>query len=256
MKTRLHPIWLATLPLMAATSIATADTFFPLSGPNAICLRFDTNISVNVQAAISNDFNKCLASYATSLELYSPLDDPLNNRYILDFFQPYGGFAAIEGIGPRFPEHGTYSNGIFTIGISLAFATNFQHHIDSTAEYSNEIAAAYAFIESLSPTNLAIMSTNELLSLDLWKEVPPGHHRPPAEDLDEDLEYYRSRRVFPPPRAAFHVWECGPTNNPPYLWCTVPRTNELGRIFASMMIFYQSRWYFSSWPFQEGEQKW
>lgn len=48
----------------------------------------------------------------------------------------------------------------------------------------------------------------------------------------------------------------GPTNNPPYLWCTVPRLTENGRTSANMMLFFQGRWRFSVWPFIEGEQQW
>ena len=241
---------------LCAISVSLAATRIPLSGVEDIRWKYDSQVSDDLWGSISNDLVKCLAPYTNNLELFSSSDNPSNTWFWLEYFTPYGGFAAINGLGPRFPEYGTYSNGVFTIDVSYAFATNYQQHIEGISAYSNEIAAAYAFIESLAPTNLATMSTSALLSLDLWKEVPPGQHRPPEEDLDEDLEYYRSRRVFPPPRAAFHVWECGPTNNPPYLWCTVPRTNELGRIFASMMIFYQNRWYFSSWPFQDGEQMW
>ena len=83
-------------------------------------------------------------------------------------------------------------------------------------------AEAYAFIESLSPTNLAIMSTNALLSLDLWKESPPGQNPAAGKKLAKCIEYCRNRKVSTPPRFAFCVWECGPTNSPPYLWCFPP----------------------------------
>ncbi len=88
------------------------------------------------------------------------------------------------------------------------------------------------------------------------KEVPPGHFPSTQEEVNDAVTYCRNRYILPPPRVSFHVWECGPTNNPPYLWCTVPRTNETGRIYASLMIFFQNRWWFSTWPFVEGEQQW
>ena len=239
MKTELGPIFFFTLQLIAATSIGTADTVFPLSETNGICLRFDTNISVNVQDAISNDFNKCLAAYATSLELYSPLDNPPNGRYLLDFFQPYGGFSAIEGIGPRFPEHGTYSNGVFTIDISYAFATNYQHQIDSTAAFSNEIAAAYVFIESLSPTNIQTKTDNDLLTMFLWKAAPPGQDPVAPEHRNIIARDCRNRQYFPPPLFGFHIWDQGPTNAPSYLWCAIPSLNAGGSPSHRFMIYFQ-----------------
>ncbi len=237
------------------SAAAMADTILPMPGPEAIRLRFDKNITAELKDVISNDFNRCFAPYANSLELFSSSDDPTNRLSLAGFWQPFSGFAATSGLGPNLPGKGILSNATFTIDISYAFATNYQHHIDSTAAYSNEIAAAYSFIESLSPTNLQMMSTNELLSLDLWKEVPPGQC-PPSEDIDDILAYCQTRNVFAPPRAAFHIWECGPTNNPPYLWCTVPRLTGNGRTSANMMLYFQGRWWFSTWPFVEGEQQW
>lgn len=238
------------------SAAAMADTILPIPGPEAIRLRFDKDITAELKDVISNDFNRCFAPYANSLELFSSSDNPTNNRFWLEYFTPYGRFAAIAGLGPRFPEYGVYSNDTFTIDVSYSFATNYQRHIASIAAYSNEIASAYSFIESLSPENLQRMSANELLSLDLWKEVPPGQFPSTEEDVDDAMTYCRNRYILPPPRVSFHVWECGPTNNPPYLWCTVPRTNETGRTYASLMIFFQNRWWFSTWPFVEGEQQW
>ena len=238
-----------------AISVSLAATRIPLSGIEGIRWKYDSQISDSLQDSISNDLVKCLAPYTNILELFSSSDNPSNTRFWLEYFTPYGGFAALEGLGPRFPEYGFYSNGLFTLDVSYVFATNYQHHLESTVAYSNEIAEAYAFIESLSPTNLATMSTNELQSLDLWKEVPPGQF-PSDIDIGKSIAYCRNRRVFAPPRVAFHVWQCGPTNNPPYLWCTVPSIDTRGHAYANMMIYFQNQWRFSAWSFLEGEQHW
>lgn len=242
---------------LLASSLLASD-FYPLTSTNAIVLHFDSRIPETARGTIREDFDRCLIPSVSEIELYHFDQDPTNRLSLAGLWHPYC-FAATSRLGPSLPEDGTLANGTFTIEISYAFATNYQRHIESTAAYSNEIAEAYAFIESLSPTNLAAMSTNELLSLDLWKEVPPGQHRPPAEDLDDDLEYCRTRRVFAPPRVAFHVWECGPTNNPPYLWCDVPVNNTIDQrtiVSCNMMLYFQNRWWFSAWPFLEGEQQW
>jgi hypothetical protein len=238
-----------------AISVSLAATRIPLSGVEDIRWKYDSQVSDDLRGSISNDLVKCLAPYTNNLELFSSSDNPSNTWFWLEYFTPYGGFAAINGLGPRFPEYGTYSNGVFTINVSYAFATNYQHHIETTAAYSNEIAAAYTFIESLSPTNLQTMSTTELLSMDLWKEVPPGQH--PSHDLD--MSNRLKTRFFPPPRLGFFVWDCGPSNNPPYLWCHVPAVDNIGQrtiVSFDMMIFYQNRWWFSAWPLLEGEQQW
>ena len=245
----------ASIILGLLASCLFADNFYPLPSTNAIALNFDSGIPEAVRGRIREDFNRCYYPFASEVKLYHFDRDPTNRLSLAGFWQPFSGFAATSGLGPNLPGKGILSNATFTIDISYAFATNYQHHIDSTAAYSNEIAAAYSFIESLSPTNLQMMSTNELLSLDLWKEVPPGQF-PPSEDIDDILAYCQNRNVFAPPRVAFHIWECGPTNNPPYLWCTVPRLTENGRISANMMLYFQGRWRFSVWPFIEGEQQW
>ena len=231
-----------------------AGSFFPLPSTNAIVLNFNNGIQQEVRDLMRDDFQYDLTPQMEVVKLHHRDRNPTNCYRLANFEQPYW-FAATSRLGPKFPTYGTLSNGTFTIDISYAFATNYQRHIESTAGYSNEIAAAYAFIESLSPTNLHMMSTNELLSMDLWKEVPPGQH--PSHDLD--MSNRLKTRFFPPPRLGFFVWNCGPTNNPPYLWCHVPAVDQIGQrtiVSFDMMIFFQNRWWFSAWPLLEGEQQW
>ena len=232
-----------------------AGSFFPLPSTNAIVLNFDNEIPEAVRETIRLDFDRCLIPSVSEIELYHSDRDPTNRLSLAGLWQPFGCLAATSRLGPKFRIRGTISNDTFTIDVSYAFATNYQHHIETTAAYSNEIAAAYTFIESLSPTNLQTMSTTELLSMDLWKEVPPGQH--PSHDLD--MSNRLKTRFFPPPRLGFFVWDCGPSNNPPYLWCHVPAVDNIGQrtiVSFDMMIFYQNRWWFSAWPLLEGEQQW
>ncbi len=245
---------LLTMSISVVTCLY-ADDFYSLPSTNAIVLNFDSVIPAEVKQTIRDDFQRCLTPSASEIKLYHFDNDPTNHMSLAGFWKPYSAFYLINGLGPNMPSRGVFTNGLFTLDVSYAFATNYQRHIESTSAYSNEIAAAYAFIESLSPTNLAVMSTNELQSLDLWKEVPPGQF-PPDIDIGKSIAYCRNRRVFAPPRVAFHVWECGPNNNPPYLWCTVPSMDTLGHASANMMIYFQNRWWFSSWPFQRGGQQW
>jgi hypothetical protein len=252
MKTRLS----FTLLVCLAHSLF-ADNYQPLSSTNAIVLNFDSRIQQEAKRLMRDDFMYGLTLQMEVVKLHHRDRNPTNCYRLANFGQPYW-FAATSRLGPKFPTYGTISNGTFTIDISYAFATNYQRHIESTSAFSNEIAAAYAFIESLTPTNLAVMSTYELQSLDLWKEVPPG--RFPASVGDEaSIAYCRKRRVYAPPRFAFFVWDCGPTNNPPYLWCHVPAVDKIGQrtiVTFDMMIYFQNKWWFSAWPFLEGEQQW
>jgi hypothetical protein len=136
-----------------------AGSFFPLPSTNAIVLNFDNEIPEAVRETIRLDFDRCLIPSVSEIELYHSDHDPTNRLSLAGFWHPYC-FAATSRLGPRLPEYGVLSNCTFTIDVTYGFATNYQRHIESTSTYSNEITAAYAFIESLSPTNLAIMSTN------------------------------------------------------------------------------------------------
>ncbi len=245
---------LATLVLFA--SCAHADSIYPLSSTNAIVLNFASEIPEELEQSIREDFQRCLEASATKVRLYHYERWPTNKMSLAGFWQPFAGFAATSRLGVDLPMNGILSNGVFTIDVSYAFATNYQHHIDSTVAYSNEIAAAYTFIESLSPTNLAIMSTNELLSLDLWKESPPGQNPAAGKKLAKCIEYCRNRKVSTPPRFAFCVWECGPTNSPPYLWCFPPSFDERNSASSELMIYFQNRWWFTEWFLHPGEQQW
>lgn len=238
--------------------VAFAGDYIPLPSTNAIVLRFDGSIPAETENAIREDYQYCLSASVSDLELYHFDQDPTNTMSLSGCWQPYGCSAATSRLGPHLPEDGIFSNGIFTIDVPYAFATNYQRHVESTAAYSNEIAAAYTFIEALSPANLAVMPTNEMQSLNLWKDAQPGQ-LPSTVDLEYAVSYYRKSRVFPPPRAAFFVWDCGPTNSPPYLWCHVPAIDTIGSrtiVLFEMMVFFQNRWWLSSWPFLEREQQW
>ena len=234
-----------------------ADDFHPMPSTNAIALSFDSRVSEAIRESIQVDFQRCLSASASEIELYHFDHDPTNRMSLAGFWQPYGCLAATSRLGSDLPEDGILSNGAFTIDVSYSFATNYQRHIETTAAYSNEIAAAYAFIEALSPTNLNIMSTNELLSLDLWKEVAPGGC--PAQYADSIIRNRRKTRYYAPPRHAFFTWDCGPTNNASHLWCHIPVVNTIGQrevVSFDMMIYFQNRWWFSTWLFQQGVQQW
>ena len=238
-------------------SCLLADDFYPLPSTNAVVLNFDNAIPEVTKEVIREDFQRCLTSSVRELELCHYDNESTNRLHLLGFWQPYEETSVITNrLGFYLPTAGVYSNGIYTIDISHAFATNFQHQIDSTAAYSNVIEVAYTFIESLSPTNLAIMSTNELLSLELWKQVPPGQTPIPQKRWGRAVDNYRRTVYFPPPRVAFHVWDCGPASNPPYLWCRVPIINQWNRVDYRAMIYFQNQWWFTQWYCFPEEQQW
>ena len=254
MKTRFC-LSLAALALFA--SWAQTGDFYPLSSTNAIVLNFASEIPEELELTIREDFQRCLEPSAAKVWLYHHDRWPTNRMSLAGFWQPYEETSVITNrLGFYLPEDGILSNDTFTIDVSLSFATNFQHQIDSTAAYSNEIAAAYAFIASLSPTNLLNMSTNQLLSMELWKQVPPGQTPISQKELAFAFKFNRQMLYFPPPRVAFHVWDCGPTNNPPYLWCRVPIIDFRNDVSYRPMIYFQNQWWFTQWFFFNEEQQW
>ncbi len=254
MKTSLY----LPLTMLAFSALyATAGDFYPLPSTNAIVLNFASDIPEATKDSISRDYQVCITASMTELKLHHRDNSPIKQYRLAYFWQPYKATSVITNeLGFYLPTEGVYSNGILSIDISHAFATNYQHQIDSTAAYSNEIAAAYTFIESLSPTNLAIMSTNELLSMELWKQVPPGQTPIPQDELALAINFNKLIQYFPPPKVAFHVWDCGPTNNPPYLWCRVPIIDFHNDVSYRPMIYFQNQWWFTQWYCFREEQQW
>ena len=250
-----NPVIIHALIATFITQCSLANFFIPLPSTNSIVLDFDSRITADVRASINQDFHHSLALSSEQMRLYHFDADPTNNFMLSGLWQPYS-YAATNPLGPYLPERGIFTNGIFTISVPYDFATNYQHLLESTAAYSNEIAAANDFIESLSASNLNAMSTNELFSLDLWKDIIPGQPPADAEVAASIISYCRARNVFTPPRFAFCIWECGPTNAPPYLWCFPPSIDQLGKIIPEIMIYYQGRWWFTEWFLHPGEQQW
>ena len=246
---------MATFALFAQS--AQAGDFYPLPSTNAIVLNFASEIPEPIKDSISRDYQSCIMASMTELKFHHRDNDPTNHLRLAYFWQPYEETSVITNrLGFYLPHEGVYSNDIFSIDISYTFATNFQHQIDSTAAYSNEIAAAYAFIASLSPTNLQTMSANELLSMELWKQTPPGQTPIPQKELASAVNIDRQTTYFPPPRVAFHVWDCGPTNNPPYLWCKVPIIDAWNDVSDRAMLYFQNKWWFTQWYCFPDEQQW
>ncbi len=131
-------------------SCLQADDFYPLPSTNAVALNFDNGILEGTREVIREDFQRCLSASATEIKLYHFDHEPANKLSMAGLWQSYGWLAATSRLGPDLPEDGVMSNGTFIISVS------------------------YAFIATLSPTNLQNMSTNQLLSMELWKQAPPG----------------------------------------------------------------------------------
>lgn len=236
--------------------LAPALTNIPFTETNSVVLNFDAAIPPEVRQSISNDFDRCFEPMRGNRRILCNADDPQNYYYWVKLWQPYSGFPFLCDQGPHFPEYGTLSNGTFTIDIDYSFASSHSQRLLDIKPYSNEMAQAYSFLESLSPTNLQAMAADELVGQYLWKEVPPGENPIPEDELYFAVQSMRATLFFPPPLFAFHLSDVGPTNNPPYLWCEIPCRNFRGELSHNAMIYFQNRWWLSVWPFQEGEQQW
>lgn len=223
---------------------------------NQVVLRFPEEASCEERAAIQSDFNLSIAPLGNPLRLLTSRHSPTNTFRLNELWQPYSEFPFLDDQGPHFPDKGVLSNGTFTIDVDFTFVSNHSQRLLDIKPYSNEMAQAYIFIESLSPTNLQSMTSDELVGQYLWKEVLPGGNPIPEAELPVEVQRMRSTRFFPPPLFAFHQWDTGPTNNPPYLWCEIPCIDFRGRPSHGALIFFQNRWWLTAWPVQEGEQQW
>lgn len=247
----MEKLFIMTIALIPCVLFGERVVFPVTSTP---LLRFETPIPQETRCAMQEDFEKCLSASGSRLQIYEYQDWV---QGLFGLWQPYGGCAYLNDLGPYFPRYGTLSNGVFTVSIPYSFATNYQGMIESVRGWSNEVASAFAFPGTHSRERMLSMQPADVVKLYLTKEAPSEECGLPNESyIEKSARLIAAKRLLPPPLFAFHIWDGGPTNSPPYLWCEVPCIEGDGLLTWHSLIYYNGQWWLTEWPLEEGDQQW
>ena len=221
---------------------------FPTNG--TIVLSFPSQASEEEQRLIQVDFTRCLDVSRPFLHLLEMDIVKTNDIYLAGLWVPNKYPVVV------FPKDASRTNEIFTISLNEAFMSEYRQHVESLSSYTNEIAQMESFIQSLSPTNLATMTDDELLGgLILSKEWSPGTHGVPSFLIPSQKAAILSCTYHMPPLSGFFTIDIGPSGQQTYLWALVPVVESDG-VVTQPAIYYNGRWWLSNWMWEKGGQQW
>lgn len=222
----------------------------PFAETNDVSLVFEESVSDAEIRALRQDLLRCLGPSRPHLTTAAMEDGEEGEILLLGFWTPEPPLS-----GLAFPNVGQFTNGTFRIPVDASFLGQYREAQNLLSSWTNEIVQADLFVQSLSTTNLACMSDDEVLSLRLTKSCQPGGHDVPVSAAHRERLYFDSLTLYPPPRISFCLRPEGPSGGGPYLWCQIP----VGRgqdLFTFSMVFYRNRWWFSNWHSEPGIQQW
>ncbi len=242
------------LPLMLLTLLqalpACCSELQSFAETNEVALVFEATPSETEAQVLQQDLLRCLVPSRPFLKT-TPLEDGEDGETLL-----VGLWAPEPSLsGLTLPNSGQLTNGVFQIPISASFLAQVYAAQTNLVSWSNEVSQAALFVQSLSSTNLAAMSSDAIFSLRLTKDCQPGQHTIPQSSVLRERAFFESLTFYPPPRLSFSVRSEGPSGGGPYLWCQIPAVAGQD-VFTFSLIFYANQWWFSDWYSERGSQKW
>ena len=213
---------------------------------------FEEAIPDGEAAALQSNLQRCLDASNHPLGIFGKVGQN-SGKFLLDgFFSPCYNF-----VGYPFPKSGFYTNGTFTFSLNGGFLADYRQCAQETAAYSNEIAQADAFVQTLTATNFATMTTNDVLGLYLYKDALPGLHAVQERFIGLVYSNTVSRTYCLPPRMGFRMLGYGPEGQDQYLWGLVPaKEPQTGDTLGVPIVYYNGKWWLSVWFLVPGEQTW
>ena len=236
-----------------------------VDGTNTVRVAWENqNLSASDKAFFLADFANVFAPCASKVTIRNgyadflrETDTPIPIGWSYDMWN----YPALEGIDfpeipiggktpsePDFAAEGTnyvltFKNPLLTRIPTIRFLAN---------TYSNEIASATAFAELLRD-GLGDMSDEEVANLRLAPAYPPGEC--PA-DLAESVRFQPGEVPYPPALMGFGILPYGPSDQETHLWGQIPVAGGRYRVTFLPIIYYQGKWWISSWFLESGEYSW
>ena len=242
-----HPL---ILPLLLLAPLTYCSEFQEFAATNEVSLVFEVPPPEPVAQVLRQDLLRCLVPSRPFLKT-TPLENGEDGETLLvGLWTPEPSLS-----GLTLPNSGQLTNGVFQLPISDSFLAQVCTAQTNLVSWSNEVAQADQFVQSLSSTNLAAMSSDAIFSLRLTKTCPPGQHDVPQSSVLGERAFFESLTFYPPPRLSFSVRSEGPSGGGPYLWCQIPAVAGQD-VFTFSLIFYANQWWFSDWYSERGSQKW
>jgi len=232
--------------LLSWTSHAQTNIVYYGSESNTLGVVFaDTNLSISVQSAITDDLNLCLRDWGRGSEL-SLNDGADDEAGIIGYLErPSRNPFWLEDI--EFPE-GVVSNstGGIALYISQELSNKYTNLLAFAAANSNIIASAYSFVEFVSSTNFAAIAVDDILDYLIEKRSTPAELRDHAAEIIVQL---RHQTYYPPSILGFKYSHIGPSAT--NLWLAIPCSSPAGGDWLEWSsypaIWHDGKWKFCFW---------
>ena len=237
--------------LLAFSTICAAEVL-PFPSNAIVTVAVPDGATSEERAQILDDFEKCLLPSRPFLRIVHDETHSDPSAYIAGLWVPREDYTGVS-----FERFAIRTNDVFTVEVRDTFLADFREHLSQIAPYTNEISQITPFLQSLSPTNIAVMTGADMLdSFFLTKNSRPGNHAASESMMASVASAMRSHHYSSPPLMSFCLLPFGPSGQDTYLWCILPQVNSYGTVASQPAIYYNGRWWLSNWFWEKGEQQW
>ena len=157
-----------TLPLILLSLLhalpACCSELQSFAETNEVSLVFEVTPPEAEAQTLQQDLLRCLAPSRPFLQTTSLENGEDGETLLVGLWAPEPSLS-----GLTLPNSGQLTNGVFQIPISSSFLAQVCAAQTNLVSWSNEVAQADRFVQALSPTNLAAMSSDSIFSLRLTK---------------------------------------------------------------------------------------
>jgi hypothetical protein len=143
------------------------------------------------------------------------------------------------------------TNFIWTINKS--YTDGYKDNRSFFNTHSNAIAKAFEFANLLITNPIPAMATNMVTGLFLTREFAP--YQMPLSLVADMRQGYGTGTYFLPSLLGFQIIPHGPAGANGYLWGVLP-IRETGEVDSIPIIYYQNRWWISTWLWEDREPTW
>lgn len=246
-----------TLFLILAVSVEASAWTFWVDSTNHVELAFeDASLSAEERNFIETDIQRLFApslSNAT-ISVSRPSHPAIIDKSDRFELSVDPNFGMLEN-RPPVPTSLERISSNYVLTVDSVLTDVYKEKRNFFHAYSNAIAQAFVFASNLQTNPLASRPNAELKNLRLSKHFTPGQD--PDDDVSQFLSDFGNASFHFPSLLDFKIRAVGPTNihSRSFLWGIIPYC-DTQEVSGLPIIYYQNRWWYSVWFWEEGEQEW